>query len=198
MTITNALTPIGQPAPNQSLPDLSSPNQAAQLQLHDIHVPELVSNFPIAPGWWLLLALILIAAYYSYKKLKKNRRLNASKNQALAILASKQAMSAKGCISLLKWTAMQYFSRQQLAKLYGDNFQGFLMQQLPQKYQVNFIELSTPAFQGQYQAQQETNAEIDLACRQATELWLTYALPIDKNQVANKAELVNKEKALSA
>ena len=193
MAIANNSTPIGQSSPNPSLP-----GQASQLQLHDIHVPEQVTNLPIAPGWWLLLALILIAAFSSFKKFKQNRRLNANKNQALAVLASNQTLSAKECISLLKCTAMQYFSRQQLAKLYGDNFQGFLMQQLPQKYQVNFIELSTPAFQGQYQAQQEPNADIDLACRQATKLWLTYALPIDKNQAANKTELVNKTKELSA
>ena len=198
MAIANNSTPIGQSSLGQALPAQSSPDQAVQLQLHDIHVPEQVTNLPIAPGWWLLLALILITAFWSFKKFKQNRRLNANKNQALAVLASNQTLSAKECISLLKCTAMQYFSRQQLAKLYGDNFQGFLMQQLPQKYQVNFIELSTPAFQGQYQAQQEPNADIDLACRQATKLWLTYALPIDKNQAANKTELVNKTKELSA
>ncbi|MCJ8296260.1 MAG: DUF4381 domain-containing protein [Colwellia sp.] len=198
MAIANNSTPIGQSSLGQALPAQSSPDQAVQLQLHDIHVPEQVTNFPIAPGWWLLLALILIAAFWSFKKFKQKKRLNANKNQALAVLASNQTLSAKECISLLKCTAMQYFSRQQLAKLYGDNFQGFLMQQLPQKYQVNFIELSTPAFQGQYQAQQEPNADIDLACRQAAKLWLTYALPIDKNQAANKTELVNKTKELSA
>ena len=198
MAIANDSTPIGQSSPGQVLPAQSSPDQAVQLQLHDIHVPEQVTNLPIAPGWWLLLALILIAAFWSFKKFKQKKRLNANKNQALAVLASNQTLSSKECISLLKCTAMQYFSRQQLAKLYGDNFQGFLMQQLPKKYQVNFIELSTPAFQGQYQAQQEPNADIDLACRQATKLWLTYALPIDKNQAANKTELVNKTKELSA
>jgi len=158
----------------------TSPGQAAQVQLHDIHVPEQVSNFPIAPGWWLLLVLVIVIAVLSYKKFKKNKRLNSSKKQALTVLETNPSMSAKECISLLKWAAMQYVNRQQLAKLHGDNFQDFLMTQLPKKHQISFIELSSAAFKGQYQASQATTttADIDSDCRQATKLWLTQALPI--------------------
>ncbi len=170
MAIANSPTSPGQ---------LSS-GQTAQLQLHDIHVPEQVSNFPIAPGWWLLLALVVIIAVWTYKKLQKNKRLNNSKNQALTALENTPSMSAKECITLLKWAAMQYVNRQQLAKLHGDNFQDFLMKQLPEKYQVRFIELSTAAFKGQYQATQaaRTTADTDSDCQQATKMWLTHALPI--------------------
>jgi hypothetical protein len=172
----------------------TSPNQLSsgqttqlQLQLHDIHVPEQVSNFPIAPGWWLLLAFVVIIAVWTYKKFKKNKRLNNSKNQALTELENKPSMSAKECITLLKWAAMQYVNRQQLARLHGDNFQDFLMKQLPEKYQVSFIELSTAAFNGQYQATQvaTTTADIDSDCQQATKLWLTHALPIIKPTVTS-------------
>ncbi|GAW97349.1 MULTISPECIES: DUF4381 domain-containing protein [Colwellia] len=187
MTINNASVPTGQPLPEQSSP----------LQLHDIHVPEQVSNLPIAPGWWLLLALIVIAVLWSYKKRKQNRQLNASKQQALAVLANNQTMSAKACLNLLKWAAMQYFSRQQLAQLYGDNFQTFLMQQLPEKYQVKFTQLSTAAFQQQYQAEQGTNTDIDSDCQQATKLWLTHALPVNKALSSAKVLPVEKSSALN-
>jgi len=158
----------------------TSQGQTAQVQLHDIHVPEQVSNFPIAPGWWLLLILVVIIAVWTYKKLKKNKRLNNSKKQALTELENKPSMSATECITLLKWAAMQYVNRQQLAKLHGDNFQDFLMTQLPEKYQASFIELSTAAFKGQYQVTQATTtpANIDSDCQQATKLWLMHALPI--------------------
>ena len=187
----------------------TSPSQSAQLQLqlHDIHVPEQVSNFPIAPGWWLLLVLLVISTVWFYKKRKQSIRLNASKKQALTILENNPSLSAKECIALLKWAAMQYVNRQQLAKLYGEGFQTFLMKQLPEKHQASFTKLSTGAFQGQYQAEQAvlktTATTIDRDCQQATKLWLTHALPIkeplaiDKTFTVNKPMSIEKEKELS-
>lgn len=191
----------------------TSPGQSAQLQLHDIHVPEQVSNFPIAPGWWLLLALLVIGTFWLYKKRKQGIRLNASKKQALTALKNSPAMSAKECITLLKWAAMQYVNRQQLAKLYGEGFQRLLMKQLPEKHQANFTKLSNAAFQQQYQAEQAilntATTDIDRDCQQATKLWLTHALPIkgplaidevfpiDTPLTVNKPMSVEKEKELS-
>ena len=107
MALTNSPTTPSQP----------SLGQPAQIQLHDIHVPEQISNFPIAPGWWLLLALLLTCALWFYKKRKQGIRDNASKKQALTVLTNNPKLSAKECIALLKWAAMQYVNRQQLAKL---------------------------------------------------------------------------------
>ncbi|KGJ87412.1 DUF4381 domain-containing protein [Colwellia psychrerythraea] len=204
MAIANSPAALGQPLPNQTAP----------LQLHDIHVPEQVSNFPIAPGWWLLLAIILLSVVWFYKKFKQQRSLNANKNRALAMLANNQNLSEKECISLLKCTAMQYFSRQQLAKLYGTDFKDFLMKQLPVNHQEYFSKLITPAFVRQYQAEQGLNSSSDSDCQQATKLWLTNALPIrqplaikialpvDKPLPVNKAipvpRPVEKEQELSA
>jgi hypothetical protein len=156
----------------------SGATQPSQIQLHDIHVPEQVSNFPIAPGWWILLVLIIISTLWSYQKYRKNSRLNANKKQALTVLVNNPSLSAKECIALLKWTAMQYFNRQKLAKLYGDNFQTFLTEQLPEKYQEGFTEMSQAGFKGQYQSHNGSSEEIDNQCYQATKLWLTYALPV--------------------
>ncbi|PKI18009.1 DUF4381 domain-containing protein [Colwellia sp. 12G3] len=190
----------------------TSPGQS--LQLHDIHLPEQVSNYPIAPGWWLLLALIVMSAVWSFKKFKQRRRLNASKQQALTALEHNPSMNAKECLTLLKWAAMQYVNRQQLAKLYGDNFQDFLKKQLPEKHQASFIELSTAAFEAQYQASPTKIAtattDIDNDCLQATKLWLTHALPImgplgivepmsvDKPATFNKLVSQKQEQELSA
>jgi len=154
--------------------------QPGQLQLHDIHVPDQISNLPIAPGWWILLAILIYITFWSYKKYKNNTRLNADKKQALAILASNEMFKAKECIALLKWAAMQYFSRQQIAKLYGKNFQDFLVKQLPEKHQDNFNKLITAGFDSQYQAEHESTSTIDKDCQDATRLWLSHALPIQK------------------
>jgi hypothetical protein len=163
-------------------------NPQSAIQLNDIHLPEQVSNFPIAPGWWILLILIVVTALWSYKKFKRNKHLNANKEKALAVLANNKALSPKECIALLKWAAMQYFSRQQLAKLYGDSLQEFLIMQLPEKYQPSFKELSNAAFADQYKAEEnktiesQAKSENNIAsdCQQATKLWLTHALPINK------------------
>ncbi|TWX67781.1 DUF4381 domain-containing protein [Colwellia demingiae] len=196
-------------ANSPTLPGPLSPGQPAQLQLHDIHVPEQVSNFPIAPGWWLLLTLIVIGTFWIYKKQKQRIRLNASKKQALTVLENNPTLSAKECISLLKWAAMQYINRQQLAKLYGQGFQEFLMKQLPEKHQASFTKLSSAAFQGQYQAEQTATADIDRDCHQATKLWLNHALPIkqplaidealpnDKTSTFNTPMPIEKDKELS-
>ncbi len=196
-------------ANSPTLPGQLSPDQSAQLQLHDIHVPEQVSNFPIAPGWWILLALLVIGTVWFYKKRKQRIQLNASKKQALAVLENNPTLSAKECISLLKWAAMQYINRQQLAKLYGESFQDFLMKQLPEKHQASFIKLINAAFQAQYQAQQTATTDIDRDCHQATILWLNHALPIrqplvivealpnDKTSTVNMPMPIEKEKELS-
>lgn len=175
-------------AANSPSQALSPQGQATQLQLHDIHLPEQVSNFPIAPGWWILLATIIAFTIWLYKKHQKNRLLNASKNQALAMLEKNSSMSINECISLLKWAAMQYLTREQLAKLYGDALQAFLLAKLPKQHQEAFKDLSTAAFQSQYQVQALASDEIRNNCQQATKLWLTHALPVN-NLATNTKEL---------
>ncbi len=163
-------------------PPVNSIGQTSQLQLHDIHLPEQVSNLPVAPGWWILITTIIITAVFFYNKYKKTTHLNASKKQALLILASKDDISAKACLSLLKWAAIQYFSRQQLAKIYGDNLQDFLTKQLPEKQQEKFIQLIKPAFASQYQADNTKDDDVDKDCKEATKLWLNHALPVKNTQ----------------
>lgn len=156
--------------------------QTNQLQLNDIHLPEQINNFPIAPGWWILIATIIIAAIFLYKRYKNNTRLSASKKQALLVIEKNDDISANACISLLKWAAIQYFSRQQLAKIYGDSLQSFLTKQLPEKHREKFTQLIKPAFANQYQVKNAANSHIDKDCQQATKLWLTHALPVKTPQ----------------
>jgi len=52
---------------------------APALELRDIHLPTDPSMWPLAPGWWILIVLVLVAFYYLFKllaKIQKTKRLN--------------------------------------------------------------------------------------------------------------------------
>ncbi len=151
--------------------------QQAQLQLNDIHVPEQVSSLPIAYGWWILLFIAIITLAWAVKEFRKNSKLQQNKKHALKTLHDD--MNIADTISLLKWAAMQYFDRSEIASLYGTNFQQFLVKQLPEKHQSNFESLSSEAFKAQYQQNDNSmNKSLENQCQQAAKLWLIYALPV--------------------
>jgi len=161
-----SLTPT--PTQNNAIP--TNP-----LALKDIHVPDPITSYPIAYGWWILAALILLSIVITIIKINKAAKRNQVKKQALAQLNNSLDLNNNELISLLKWAAMHYFSRVELAKLYGDSLQQFLLKQLPEKHQKSFAELSEQAFKNQYQP--IFHNEIDNKFQQATRLWLTQALP---------------------
>lgn len=177
----------------------NTPMPQQQDQLHDIQLPEQISNFPIAPGWWILTLACLIFCYYLIRFIKKKNRLNANKKKALSLLAENPTMPAKDSLALLKWAAMQYFPRSQVAMLYGNSFVAFLSDQLPQSQQSDFKELVKQGVNQQYQrtdttesndinensdtcnSADNTTSEQQLAdnnCYKAAKLWLTHALPV--------------------
>jgi hypothetical protein len=54
-------------------------------QLADIHLPDPVSFWPLAPGWWIVIVLILMGlcwlGFLSVRKLILNRRLQAAQRE---------------------------------------------------------------------------------------------------------------------
>ena len=169
-----ATTPIQTNAP-----------MANALDLKDIHLPEQITNYPVAYGWWLLAIIVLIAIASLMIKMRQRAKLKHHQQQALQQLKNSPNMDDADVITLLKWAAMQYFSRGQLAKLYGEQFQQFLMQQLPIKHQQKFTQLSQQAFTEQYQAKPiEPRTDNSQNLQQAATLWLTYALPPKVKAVA--------------
>ena len=156
---------------------------AQTIELKDIHVPEQISNFPIAYGWWMLTAFIIVLITVSVLKIRKHKRHNAIKKQALKLLANSQEHSIEDTIALLKWSAMHYFSRAELAKLFGDSLQHYLLSKLPTKHRDNFSVLSEQAFMNQYKTPVDNDDDnsddgsSNEKFTQAAKLWLTYALP---------------------
>jgi len=159
------------------------------LALQDIHVPEQITNYPIAYGWWILAVLLLLAIVLIIVKFKKSAKRNQIKKQALTQLKNNVDINNSELISLLKWAAMHYFSRVELAKLYGEALQHFLVKKLPEKHQIKFIELSNEAFKRQYQA--PFHNEVDTSFQQAVLLWLNQALPPKKLKESQQTKQKN-------
>lgn len=152
------------------------------LTVHDIKVPEVISNFPLAPGWWLSVLLTLVISLWLFGLMTKKRRLNAARKLALAHLNDSNELNEKDCIALLKWSAMEYFDRNELANIFGQEFKCFLLAQLPLSHQKEFTELISASFDRQYQSPAAAISELNSDCQQATRLWLTHALPPKKSK----------------
>ncbi|NQZ22905.1 MAG: DUF4381 domain-containing protein [Colwellia sp.] len=142
-------------------------------QLKDIHLPDPVHNYPIALGWWLLLAGLLITLIILVIKWQKRRRLSKAKQLALKQL--KSTNNADQIVTLMKWAAFQYFPRQEVASLHGKQLLEFFKQKLKDKHQENFQTLCAEQLNSKYQPIE--NIESCNTLKQAAQLWLSQALP---------------------
>jgi len=142
-------------------------------QLKDIHLPEPVHNYPVALGWWLLLAGLLITIIIILVKWQKRRRLSKAKQLALTQL--KNTNDVDQIVTLLKWAAFQYFPRQEIAALHGKKLIEFFKQKLADKHQENFKNLCAEQLGNKYRA--TDNVESSSTLKQAAHLWLNQALP---------------------
>lgn len=104
------------------------------LPLRDIHLPEAVSWWPPAPGWWGLLGSITLAviAFFLIRYWRKRRRLRDD-----AILELKRICDGfdqhhdalrlvRELSVLLRRIAISYFPRSDVASLTGDAWLQFL------------------------------------------------------------------------
>jgi hypothetical protein len=105
--------------------------QPTQLPLKDIHLPEAISWFPPAIGWWLLLILVplLIALiYWLYKRLTRKTALKIAKQQLQVIKDSTKDNTYKlaQLSALLRRVAISTAPREQTASLTGQAWLAFL------------------------------------------------------------------------
>lgn len=141
-------------------------------QLKDIHLPEQVHNYPIALGWWILLACLLLTIIIMLVRWQKRRKLCQAKKLALSKL--KSTTNNDDIVILLKWAAFQYFPRNELAALHGEQLKDFFKQKLTSKHQEKFLVLCQQHFSHKYQSEPSTSSD---SLQQAAHLWLSQALP---------------------
>lgn len=118
---------------------MNSPDPASLQNLNDIVQPVTVDWWPLAPGWYFLIGLLLVAlAWLSYRSLQgwiKNRYRRAALTELQLLAqdtqnAEKRDYSLRQLPVLLKRTALSAYPRNQVASLSGDDWYGFLNSQV--------------------------------------------------------------------
>jgi hypothetical protein len=104
-------------------------------QLRDIHLPDPVSWWPPAPGWWLLAILVIGAIVAAVRWGMRRHRALAYRRQALLELEQAfrlretdgdELAFLRTANAILKRAALQSFPRAELASLHGEAWAGFL------------------------------------------------------------------------
>ncbi len=107
------------------------PNQTNPLdELADIHLPDGVSWWPLAPGWWILIALAVIAAAAIYYW-RRHQQRNAYRHLALQELQqayqdlqqhASTSVYLQQLSNILRRTALSAYSTQFNASIKGDEW----------------------------------------------------------------------------
>lgn len=139
-------------SPTASVPTASAPtagvpaNPTGQMdplaELRNIHLPDPVSLFPTAPGWWILAILVLVCIYLLVRWLVRHWRNNRYRRVGIKQLNRifkqfefdedpKQYLA--GFSELLKRLALTVYPRELVASLTGEEWVAFLDQSADSK-----------------------------------------------------------------
>ena len=110
-----------------------------ELPLRDLHLPDITGWWPLAPGWWFLIALVVFGLGLLVRRAYRNWRHNGPRRLALRRLAAingefEGGMSAaalgKELSELTRRAMLAYSPRQEVAGLTGDEWLEWLDQGL--------------------------------------------------------------------
>lgn len=113
----------------------------AQIPLRDLHLPEPVSWWPLAPGWWFVIALALLLLAYLARRWWQMRARGAARRFALRQLRALEQAYAEhrdvvrfgaDASALLRRTMLAYAPRQDVAGLAGEAWLRWLDRDLAQ------------------------------------------------------------------
>lgn len=162
-----------------------------ELPLRDIHLPDSVSWWPLAIGWWLfpLFFILLSFAIYKFIKYKKQNRkiaykkiaLNELKGLRLQYENSETSIELTRAISaLLRRIALSYLPRENIASLTGTQWTEQLNQLCSQNIFTN--EIASQLESAPYMRQSNIdNKKLLTTC----ELWVQ-SLPETRNNKGTK------------
>lgn len=112
-----------------------------QIPLRDLHLPEAIGWWPLAPGWWVLIALAVALLFVLLRLYLRTRARGAARRHALRQLDQltadfeqhRNAVTFSSDVSeLLRRTMLAYAPRQEVAGLTGDAWLEWLDRDLDQ------------------------------------------------------------------
>lgn len=158
-------------------------------QLRDIHMPEPVSAWPPAYGWWLLFGLSLVVIALVCIWLRKRYVRKTAQRLALQRLKSideTQDDWPSQLNQLIKRVCLSYFPATQVANLYGNDWIHFLTSQLPEKKRAAFKSQYIKLSESLYGA--DNSKLVFEEMRQQCQRWIKHATPPNKKQLSAQIE----------
>jgi len=113
----------------------TDPLQQALKALHPNHLPDPVTWWPPAPGWWLAAFILLtgvgITAFLLYRHYARNRYRRAALQESRHIAATREHSEDNHALvsslnQLLKRVALSVWPRETVAALHGNEWLAFL------------------------------------------------------------------------
>ncbi len=113
----------------------------AQIPLRDLHLPEAVSGWPPAPGWWFVFAIALLTLAYLLRVWLQRFSRGAARRYAMrqldALLAAYEQHRdiirfGAAASALLRRTMLAYAPREDIAGLTGEAWLAWLDRDLAQ------------------------------------------------------------------
>lgn len=114
-----------------------------QIPLRDLHLPEPVGWWPLAPGWWVLIGVATVILLYFMRKAWLRWRADAARRIALQELERVESayretpnpvLLATRLSELLRRTMLAYSPRKEVAGLTGSAWLAWLDRGLEEKY----------------------------------------------------------------
>jgi len=112
-----------------------------QIPLRDLHLPEVIGWWPLAPGWWFVIALLLVGLGFLLRHYLRTHARGAARRHALRKLneltaefeTHRNSVAFSSNLSeLLRRTMLAYAPRDEVAGLTGDEWLAWLDRDLDQ------------------------------------------------------------------
>ena len=150
----------------------------ALAQMKDIHTPETIGVWPLAPGYWLLLLsiiVVIVSAIWLFKYYRNSRAIKKAALAELHQLNTDEPELAIAINAILKRAAMSYRNRESIASLAGQHWYDWLDRSMPSADKGKISVLLTKRYQASGLSDVDKKQLLQLA-----EIWIKHALPLKK------------------
>ncbi|MDC8831580.1 DUF4381 domain-containing protein [Alteromonas gilva] len=161
-------------------------------QLNDIQTPQGVDWWPLAWGWWVILAVLLALLIALVYLTVKHVRFNRARRDAIAMHQQlpKDASYPAQANQLLKRVTLHYYPAIDSAASYGQRWQHFLQHCLSEKRREKTAQGLAVLAQSPYQPLPADEQEIEQMYRAVSD-WLKHARLKQAPGVTNEQEAAN-------